>query len=277
MRQLLENNGLALAGQLAYLFILFLFPFLIFLVTLVGIVVDHPETTLKDLASRMESFWPQETTELIRGYLDRTAKSMSLATFIGSILFTLGVGSAAAETISNAANRFYGVPETRSFWRVRGIAILLTFGLTLLVASLAFLVLSPQTGTYLQRAMGLSDVLLNFWTILGWLLTIVAVTLALDVLYYIAPNAEIPFRWVTPGGFMATVLLLIASQVMRLSIAVLHYDQLYGQLGAGVVLLIWLYVIGLVVLIGIQINVVCARMAEEHEGAVIVGPPKEDP
>jgi membrane protein len=277
VRQLLENNGLALAGQLAYLFILFLFPFLIFLVTLVGIVVDDPETTLKDLASRMERFWPQETTELIRGYLDRTEKSTSLATFIGSILFTLGVGSAAAETISKAANRFYGVPETRSFWRVRGVAILLIFGLTLLVASLAFLVLSPQTGAYLQRAMGLSDILLNLWTILGWLLTILAVTLALDVLYYIAPNAEMPFRWVTPGGFMATVLLLIASQIMRLSIAILHYDQLYGQLGAGIVLLIWLYVIGLVVLTGIQINVVCARMAEEHEGAVIVGPPKEDP
>ena len=277
MRQLLENDGLALAGQLAYLFILFLFPFLIFLVTLVGIVVDDPETTLKDLVSRIESLWPQETTDLIRGYLDRNAKSTSLATFIGSILFTLGVGSAAAEVVSKAANRSYGVPETRSFWRVRGVAILLIFGFTLLVASLAFLVLSPQTGAYLQRALGLSDVLLNFWTILGWLVTILAITIALDVLYYIAPNAEIPFRWVTPGGLLATVLLLIASQIMRLSIAILHYDQLYGQLGAGIVLLIWLYVIGLVVLIGIQINAVLARMAEEHEGTAIVEPPKEAP
>ena len=277
MRQLLENDGLALAGQLAYLFILFLFPFLIFLVTLVGIVVDDPETTLKDLVSRIESLWPQETTDLIRGYLDRNAKSTSLATFIGSILFTLGVGSAAAEVVSKAANRSYGVPETRSFWRVRGVAILLIFGFTLLVASLAFLVLSPQTGAYLQRALGLSDVLLNFWTILGWLVTILAITIALDVLYYIAPNAEIPFRWVTPGGLLATVLLLIASQIMRLSIAILHYDQLYGQLGAGIVLLIWLYVIGLVVLIGIQINAVLVRMAEEHEGTVIVEPPKEAP
>ena len=75
---------------------------------------------------------------------------------------------------------------------------------------------------------------------------------------------------------MATILLLIASQIMRLSIVILHYDQLYGQLGAGIVLLVWLYVIGLVVLTGIQINVVSARMAEEHEGTVIVEPPKED-
>ncbi len=277
VRRLLENNGLALAGQLAYLFILFLFPFLIFLLTLVGIVVDDPETILKDLARRMESFWPQETIELIRGYLDRTAKSTSLATFISSVLFTLGVGSAAAEAISNAANRFYGVQETRPFWKVRGVAILLIFGFTLMIVALTFMVLSPQTGAYLQKALVLPQIFLRFWMLLGWLLTFLAVTLALDVLYYLAPNADIPFRWVTPGGFMAAILLLVANQIMRLLIAdVFHYDQLYGQLGAGIVLLTWLYVIGLVVLIGIQMNAVLAQMAEEHEDIEIGESPKED-
>jgi membrane protein len=277
VRQLLENNGLALAGQLAYLFILFLFPFLIFLLTLVGIVVNDPETILKDLARRMESFWPQETVELIRGYLDRTAKSTSLATFISSVLFTLGVGSAAAEAISNAANRFYGAQETRPFWKVRGVAILLIFGFTLMIVALTFMVLSPQTGAYLQKALVLPQTFLRFWMLLGWLLTFLAVTLALDVLYYLAPNADIPFRWVTPGGFMAAILLLVANQIMRLLIAdVFHYDQLYGQLGAGIVLLTWLYVLGLVVLIGIQMNAVLAQMAEEHEDLEIGESPKED-
>jgi membrane protein len=277
VRRLLENNGLALAGQLAYLFILFLFPFLIFLLTLVGIVVDDPETILKDLARRMESFWPQETIELIRGYLDRTAKSTSLATFISSVLFTLGVGSAAAEAISNAANRFYGVQETRPFWKVRGVAILLIFGFTLMIVALTLMVLSPQTGAYLQKALVLPQIFLRFWMLLGWLLTFLAVTLALDVLYYLAPNADIPFRWVTPGGFMAAILLLVANQIMRFLIAdVFHYDQLYGQLGAGIVLLTWLYVIGLVVLIGIQMNAVLAQMAEEHEDIEIGESPKED-
>ena len=263
--QLLENNGLALAGQLAYLFILFLFPFLIFLLTLVGIAVNDPETTLEDLARRMESFWPQETIELIRGYLDRTAKSTSLATFISSVLFTLGVGSATAEAISNAANRFYRVQESRPFWKVRGVAIVLIFGFTLMIVALTFMVLSPQTGVYLQTAVGLPDVFLSFWTLLGWLLTFLAVTIALDVLYYLAPDADIPFRWVTPGGFMAAILLLVANQVMRYFVAdVFHYDQLYGQLGAGIVLLTWLYVIGLIVLVGIQMNAVLAQMVEEE-------------
>jgi membrane protein len=277
MHQLLENNGLALAGQLAYLFILFLFPFLIFLLTLVGIVVNDPETILEDLARRMQSFWPQETVELIREYLDRSAKSTSLATFFSSVLFTLGVGSAAAEAISNAANRFYGVQETRSFWKVRGVAILLIFGFSLVIAALAFMVLSPQTGAYLQKALVLPNIFLSFWILLGWLLTFLAMTLALDVLYYLAPNADMPFRWVTPGGFMAAILLLVANQIMRFFVAdVFHYDQLYGQLGAGIVLLTWLYVIGLVVLVGIQMNAVLAQMVEEHEYTEIVELPKED-
>jgi membrane protein len=269
--QLLENNGLALAGQLAYLFILFLFPFLIFLLTLVGIAVNDPETTLEDLARRMESFWPQETIELIRGYLDRTAKSTSLATFISSVLFTLGVA------ISNAANRFYRVQESRPFWKVRGVAILLILGFTLMIAALAFMVLSPQTGAYLQRAIGLPTAFLSLWTLSGWLITFLAVTLALDVLYYLAPNAGIPFRWVTPGGLTAAILLLIANQIMRFFVAdVFHYDQLYGQLGAGIVLLTWLYVIGLVVLIGIQMNAVLAQMAEEHQDIKIGESPKDN-
>jgi membrane protein len=262
VRQLLENNGLALAGQLAYLFILFLFPFLIFLLTLAGIVVNEPDTILKDLASRMESFWPQETIEVIEAYLTRSAKSITLTT---SVLFTLGVGSAAAEAISNAANRFYRVRESRPFWKVRGVAIVLIFGFTLMIVALTFMVLSLHTGVYLQRAVGLPDVFLSFWTLLGWLLTFLAVTIALDVLYYLAPDADIPFRWITPGGFMAAILLLVANQVMRYFVAdVFHYDQLYGQLGAGIVLLTWLYVIGLIVLVGIQMNAVLAHIVEEE-------------
>jgi membrane protein len=139
------------------------------------------------------------------------------------------------------------------------------------------MVLSPQTGAYLQRAIGLPTVFLSLWTLSGWLITFLAVTLALDVLYYLAPNASIPFRWVTPGGLTAAIILLVANQIMRFFVAdVFHYDQLYGQLGAGIVLLTWLYVIGLVVLIGIQMNAVLAQMAEEHQDIKIGESPKDD-
>jgi len=278
VRELFRNGAPALAAQLAYFFILFLFPFLIFLVTLVGIVVENPEVVLQGLATRMEGLLPREAIELLRDHLARTLQSTSSPVFVFSVLFTLGAGSAATEAIIEAANRFYGVPETRPFWRVRGLAILLIFGFALLIAALGYMVLSPQTGAYLRGTLGLPGTFLSLWGALSWVLAFLAVTLALSVLYYVAPNAEIPFKWITPGGFLATVLLLVANQVMIYWVTnIFRYDQLFGQLGAGIVLLIWLYVTGLMVLVGMQINAVLIHTAEERRDTQIVETPNEDP
>lgn len=272
VRELLANAGIALAGQLAYFFILFLFPFLIFMVTLVGLVVENPEPILVDITTRLQGVLPQQAIEPVRDHLDRTLQRPSSPTFISSILFTLGVGSAAAQAITNAANRSYRVEETRSFWKVRGVAILLIFGFTILIAALAFMILSPQTGVYLQSALGLPDIFLDLWAVLGWLLTFVVLMLALSLLYYLAPNVEIPFRWFTPGGFMATVLLIVANQIIITGVSsAFRYDRLYDQLGASIVFLIWLYVVGLVVLLGIEINAVLARLARVQKDTETIG------
>src|SRR4029453_14141241 len=82
---------------------------------------------------------------------------------------------------------------------------------------------------------------------------------------YLAPNAHLHFRWITPGGLMTTILLLISSKIFILWASnVFHPDQLFGQLGIGIVLLLWLYVLGLVVLAGIEINAQLFRKAEEQ-------------
>lgn len=276
VRQLLENDILPLAGQLAYFFVLFLFPFLVFMVSLVGLVISNPEPILINLATRLEGILPQEAIEPIRTQLSHTLNSVSSLTFVGSMMFTLGVGSAAAEAISNAANRSYGVRETRPFWKVRGVAVLLIFGFMLLVIILVFALLSAHTGNYLHRVLGLPDALLNLWVAISWALAFLAITVALDILYYLAPNVDLPFRWITPGGFMATILLLISNQILAFFLINFRYKQFYGGLGTSIVLLIWLYVIGLVVLVGLEMNAVLVRLAEERLGADIVRPPEED-
>jgi membrane protein len=277
VRRMFANGAPALAAQIAYFFILFLFPFLIFVVSLAGTVVDNPEVVLQGLATRMEGLLPQQAIGILKAHLARALQSTSSPVFVFSVLFTLGAGSAATEAIIEAANRFYGVPETRPFWRVRGVAILLVFGFALLVVALGFTVLSPQTGGYLQGLLGLPRAFLNLWAVLSWVLAFLAVTSALSVLYYVAPNADVPFKWITPGGFLATVLLLVANQVMIFWVTnVFRYDQLFGQLGVGIVLLIWLYVTGLMVLAGIQINAVLVQTAEERRHTRIVETPEED-
>jgi membrane protein len=277
-RQLLAHDALALAGQLAYFFILFLFPFLIFVVSLVGLVVDNPESILKAVVTSTKGFLPQAAIEILNSYLDRTLRSTSSFIFLISCLLTLVMGAASTESIIRAANRAYGVPETRSIWERWFIDVVLILGFTLLVATMAFMVLSPHTGTYLQSVMGLPSVFLHFWGVLSWTVVFLNLTLAFDILYYLAPNVHLPFRWITPGGLMTIILLLISSKIFIFWASnVFPSDQLFGQLGIGIVLLLWLFVIGFVVLAGIEINAQLARMAEVHKGAEIIEPPKESP
>ena len=93
------------------------------------------------------------------------------------------------------------------------------------------------------------------------------------LLYYLAPNAKVPFKWITPGGFAATVLILVSSIGLNLWVANLgRYDQVYGQVGAIMVLMLWLYVTGLMVLIGAEINAALARAAEKRKDTEIVRP-----
>ncbi len=146
-------------------------------------------------------------------------------------------------------------------------------GFTLLMAALALVGFGPEVGGYVQRLIGLPVIFQSAWAILRWALAFLAVTLALDILYYLAPNAEVPFKLITPGGFAATVLMFISS--VGLSQYVVYfgrYDQIYGQLGAVMVLMLWLYLTGLMVLIGAEINVVLTRMTEERKNIKLIRP-----
>jgi membrane protein len=275
LRQLLAHDALALAGQLAYFSLLFLFPFLIFIVSLVGLVMDDPESILEAVVASTKGFLPQAAIEMLNIYLDHTLRSTSSFTFLVSCLLTLVMGAASTEAIIRAANRAYGVPETRPFWERWFIDVLLVFGFTLLVATMAFVVLSPQTEAFLRSVTEIPSVVLRSWGVLSWTVVLFNLTLAFDILYYLAPNAHLPFRWITPGGLMTTILLLISCKIFVFWASnIFRSDQLFGQLGIGIVLLIWLFVIGLVVLVGIEINAQLARMAERKD-TEITEPPNE--
>ena len=267
----LEDDCPGLAAQLAYFVLLFLFPFLMLLVAAVGLAVDDPESVLETLAERMGGFVPEDAVGLLVDYVDRTLRSRTSGVLFFAVLLVFGSGSAASQAIIKAANRAYEVRETRPLFKIWGISILMGLGVTLLVGALAFATFGPEIGGYVRRLMGLPGVFLAFWGALSWGLAFLAATLALAVLYYLAPNAELPFRWITPGGFTATALMLAASVALNLYVAnIARYDQVYGQLGAVVVLMLWLYVTGLTVLIGAEINAVLARMAEERKGIELV-------
>ncbi len=264
-----ENDLLGLAGQLTYFFLLSFFPFLIFLVALAGLVLDDPESAVRRLISESAGFLPREAVELLVAYLDRTLRGSGSGVLLFGIITTLWMGSAASISIAKAANRAYGLVETRPFWKLRGTSVLLALGFTLLVATLSLLVFGVEI--YVERLGGPFGALPAVWRVGRWVLAFVVVTTALSVLYYLAPDARVPFKWITPGGFTATVLMFVASTALSFYASRLgNYDQVYGQLGAVIVFMLWLYAVGLMVLVGVEINAVLARRAEDKKGIELV-------
>jgi membrane protein len=272
-RKVLDDDCPGLAGQLAYFTLFSLFPFLLSLVALAGLVIDDPATLLKTLTERMQGFLPGDAVGLLEGYIDLTLRNADPRVLVFGILATFWSGWAAADAIVKAVNRAYELQETRPWWKLWGISVLMVLGFVLVVMSLALVVFGPEVGGYFQSLIGLPETLLALWDVLRWAGAFLAVSLAHALLYYVAPNAEVPFKWITPGGFAATVLILVASVGLNLWVANLgRYDQVYGQVGAIMVLMLWLYVTGLMVLIGAEINAVLVRTAEERKDTKIVRP-----
>jgi membrane protein len=272
-RKVLDDDCTGLAGQLAYFTLFSLFPFLLSLVALAGLVIDDPATLLKTLAERMQGFLPSDAVGLLEGYADLTLRNADPSVLVFGVLATFWSGWAAADAIVKAVNRAYELQETRPWWRLWGISVLMVLGFVLVIVSLALVVFGPEVGDYFQSLIGLPEALLTLWDVLRWVGAFLAVSLAHAILYYVAPNAEVPFKWITPGGFTATVLILVSSVGLNAWVANLgRYDQVYGQVGAIMVLMLWLYVTGLMVLVGAEVNAVLARAAEELRDTTIVMP-----
>ena len=272
-RKVLDDDCPGLAGQLAYFTLFSMFPFLLSLVALAGLVIDDPATLLKTLTERMQGFLPGDAVGLLEGYIDLTLRNADPSVLVFAVLATFWSGWAAADAIVKAVNRAYELQETRPWWKLWGISVLMVLGFVLMVMSLALVVFGPEVGDYFQSLIGLPETFLALWDVLRWVGAFLAVSLAHALLYYVAPNAEVPFKWITPGGFAATVLILVSSVGLNLWVANLgRYDQVYGQVGAIMVLMLWLYVTGLMVLIGAEINAVLVRTAEERKDTKIVQP-----
>lgn len=271
--QMFANDGMVFAVQLAYFLLLFLFPFFMFLVNVAGLVVPDPVATIARLAANAKGYFPPTMIKLLTGYISDALQKTTASLFAFSALFTFAAGFSAVQTIIRASNSAYGVRETRPFWERLLISVMLVLSFTLFAAAVSFIVLSPQAWSFLEHTIGLSGVLVDLWGILRWMVIFIALTFAFAFLYHVAPNTNVPFRWVTAGGLMTTVFVIIATEIFRLWATVLFRpNQLYGHLGGGIVLLLWLFGIGLVVRFGIEVNVEAARAEEERKDAEGPGP-----
>ena len=258
-----DDDCLGRAAQLAYYFLFALFPFFLFLTTLLGYL---PIPNLLDrLLEMLGQMLPGEALQLVQDNIRQLVMGQRGGLLSFAILAALWTSSSALTAIMDSLNRAYDVDEGRPFWKVRGLAILLTIGLsTFLIVSLILLTFGPQIGAWVADLFGLGRVFELAWNILRWPVIVALLIGAMALLYYVAPDVEQRWQWITPGSACAVIGWLLASlgfsfYVNRFG----SYNATYGSIGAVIVLLTWMYVSGLFILIGGEINAEIEHAAQD--------------
>jgi membrane protein len=262
-RKVQEDNSTGRAAQLAFYLIFASFPFLLFLATLLGYI---PIPNLMDrIMDYLAPLLPGEALTLIRDNLHQLVTNQKGGLLSFSIAAALWTASSAFVAIMDNLNRAYDVEEGRPFWKVRGVAILMTIGISAFIAvSMVLLIFGPQIGGWLASLIGLGSAFEIAWNILRWPVIVLLLILAMAIIYYFAPDVKQQWRWITPGSVFAVIVTIVAS--LGFSFYVNNfgsYNKTYGSIGTVIVFLTWLYIVGFVILIGGEINAVVEHSSPE--------------
>ncbi|WP_156520806.1 YihY/virulence factor BrkB family protein [Oceanobacillus sp. Castelsardo] len=251
-----------LAAQLAYFFLLSLFPFLLFLLNLVGYLPINVESVMEII----DYYAPDEIMTLIDTNLDQLLGQTNGGLLSIGIIGTLWAASNAINAIMKAFNRAYDIDEDRSFIATRLIAIVLTIAMVLvIIVSLLLPVFGQIIGEYIFAFVGLSDTFLQLWGTLRWVLSSVIFFIVLLFLYKLAPNKHIYFREAIWGTIMGTIAWQIVSYGFSFYVSTFaNYSVKYGSLGAIIILMIWFYLLGAIIILGGVINSVISKFKKER-------------
>src|SRR5437588_4256993 len=252
--EVMADNCLGLAAQLAYYFFLALFPALLFFVALASFM---PVAGLTDAVTAARArVAPQEVLDLVQGQLVLIAKAKNGGLLTLGLIGTLWSTSSGLSAVIDTLNQAYDVQESRPFWKTKLIAIGLTIVLAVfIVVSFALVMVGPAIGEKTAAWLHLGPVFVWTWKIVHWPLVFALVALAVAFIYYYAPDVKQEWIWITPGSLLATVLWLGISLGFRFYVSrFTSYNATYGTIGGAIVALLWFYVSALAVLVGAELN-----------------------
>jgi membrane protein len=267
INETLSDGCPGLAAQLAFYFLLAVFPALIFVVALLSYLPI--ESSLDNAVNRLDPNVPSDVLALIRVQIDQVVGGSS------GHLLTLGIAgaiwssSSAMTAIITALNRAFDIEEWRPWWKTRVLSIVLTIGLAVfVVTAFALVVIGGDIGRWAARWLGLGDTFTAIWPWLQWPLAVGLVMLAIDLVYVLAPNAETEWVWITPGSLLAAGLWLAASVGFRLYVQnFADYSAVYGTIGGVIVLMLWFYLAGFALLVGAELNSEIDKALPTHDDA----------
>lgn len=245
------------AAELSYYFLLALFPFLIFMTSLIGLVLGSETGTRAALFDYLARVMPPSAFQLISSTMMEVSSVSGGGKLSFGILAALWAASNGLGAITTSLNIAYNVKESRPWWKQRLTAIGLTIALSVLIISaLVLVVAGGHIAEWLTGVYGLGSAFPLAWKIIQWPVVLGCMTFAFALIYYFAPDIrEQAWQWLTPGAAIGVALWLLVSIAFRVYLHFFNsYSATYGSLGAVIILMLWLYFTGASVLIGGEIN-----------------------
>ncbi len=253
-----------LGSQLAFFFLLSLFPLLIFVMTLLPFLnLDQDQIFLF-----IREYAPGTVATLIEDTLSDVLKNRNGGLLSIGILATVWSASKGMNALTKALNRSYFTEEDRSFIVARGMSVVFTIMLiTVLIIALVLPVFGQQIGEIVFSYIGFKEGFLTIWASVRWILPPVLIFVVFTAIYWLVPNLKIPFKSAIPGALFATVGWIITSLAFSFYVGNFgSYAGTYGSIGAIIVLMMWLYFSAIILMVGGQINAV---MKEKNEARLI--------
>ena len=263
------------AAALTYYGVLSLFPALLVLVSLLGLV---GQSATEPLVENVGTFAPGAAKDIVATAVENLERSQGAAgvALVVGLLAALWSASAYIGAFMRAANAIWDVEEGRPVWKTIPLRLAVTLVMLVLLAISAVGVI--VTGPLARRVgdlVGVGETAVTVWDIAKWPVLVVIVSFMLALLYYATPNVRQPgFRWVSPGGILAVVVWILASAAFAFYVASFgSYNETYGSVAAVIVFLVWLWISNIAVLLGAELNAELERGRQIEAGQ----PPEEEP
>ncbi|MDW4910057.1 YihY/virulence factor BrkB family protein [Streptomyces sp. ADMS] len=263
------------AAALTYYGILALFPALLVLVSLLGIM---GRSTSQRVLDNIQDLTPGAVRDVLRNAVQQMQGTAGIGSILAIVGLVLAVWSASGYVAAfiRSANAVYDMPEGRPVWKVLPVRVGLT--VVLMVLAVASAVIVVFTGGLARQAgatLGIGDTALTVWSIAKWPVLVVLVTIMIAILYWATPNAKVRgFRWITPGSFLALVIWMAASAGFAVYLAnFASYNKTYGTFAGVIIFLVWLWITNLAILLGLECDAELARQRAVAGGH----PPHEEP
>ncbi|KFE53809.1 YihY/virulence factor BrkB family protein [Pseudomonas syringae] len=274
--EFLDDEMSTYASALAYQMLFSLFPFLLFLIALIGFL--HLPDFFSWLRLQSELVLPPQALEQVNPVIDQLQQSKGGLLSIG-IFIALWTASAGVRLMMSAMNAAYDVVEARPVWKRIPLSVLYTIGIAMMMLAVAALMVTgPQVMNWLAAQIGMEEFIVTLWTILRWPLIVMLLMVAVALIYYVMPDVKQEFRFITPGSVLAVVVWIMASLGFGYYVKTFaDYNAMYGSIGAIIVLLLYFYISAAVLLLGAEMNAVVEHMSaegkdkgekEEGDGAV---------